>query len=286
MLLVERIAALLGLLVNAALPTDTTAINVTGSLAVALLGMLIAPLHLGQPLRAWRVFLGLRTSWLSREAVVLGKYVGLLAAATLLYWLPSLRAWIPESVPARVPVAMPAIVLSLAIAVGVIGLCCSAMIYVATQRQLWRSSRTFSRFFGTAVVGGAASTACVLFAADAWAGWVTAMVLAAVGMLSAKLLWEWRMQLAPAQAEDTDEDRRSRRLVSNELRSTRTLRLFAGAAAVALWLLAIAGMIAGAGELTLAVLIAAWLCCLIGEFAERLLYFQSVVHDRMPGTLQ
>ena len=35
-------------------------------------GLAIAPLHLGQPLRMWRVFLGLGTSWLSREAVLLG----------------------------------------------------------------------------------------------------------------------------------------------------------------------------------------------------------------------
>src|SRR5690606_37595791 len=48
--------------------------------------------HLGQPLRAWRVFLGLRKSWLSREAVLLGAAFPLVAATALLPRLPELLA--------------------------------------------------------------------------------------------------------------------------------------------------------------------------------------------------
>ena len=40
--------------------------------AILHVGLLCSVLHLGQPLKAWRIFLGFRHSWLSREAVALG----------------------------------------------------------------------------------------------------------------------------------------------------------------------------------------------------------------------
>lgn len=57
-----------------------------GDLAVLALGglaLLASTLHLGQPLRAWRAVLNLRTSWLSREILSVGAFLGLAAAATL-----------------------------------------------------------------------------------------------------------------------------------------------------------------------------------------------------------
>jgi Fe-S-cluster-containing dehydrogenase component/DMSO reductase anchor subunit len=95
------------------------------------LGLGASVFHLGQPLRAWRIFLGWRKSWLSREALVFGA------------WFPAATAalFFPGLVPA-------------AAAVGCAGLLCSVMVYVDTHRVLWRFNQTASRFFGTALVLG------------------------------------------------------------------------------------------------------------------------------------
>jgi DMSO reductase anchor subunit len=95
------------------------------------IGLAASGFHLGQPRRAWRIFLGWRRSWLSREAMVFGAWFGLASAALVA----------PRIVP-------------LAVLVGVVGLFCSVMIYVDTRRTFWRLAQTAPRFFGTAAVVG------------------------------------------------------------------------------------------------------------------------------------
>ncbi len=105
------------------------------ALVFATVGLVASVLHLGQPLRAWRVFLGLRKSWLSREIVVFGAWFGALVAALV---EPGF-AWI-------------------AVPLGMVGILCSVMVYADTQRELWRWDRAAIRFCGTALVVGAAVT--------------------------------------------------------------------------------------------------------------------------------
>ncbi len=101
------------------------------------LGLFASLFHLGQPLRAWRIFLGWRKSWLSREALVFGPWFALTATIPLLDWSLGLGHW-------TLPVA--------AAATGLLGLYCSVMIYVDTRREFWRFAQTAPRFFGTAAV--------------------------------------------------------------------------------------------------------------------------------------
>jgi len=120
-------------------------------LALGALGLGAATLHLGQPLRAWRVFLGLRKSWFSREAVLFGAWFGLTATAVA---FPAWPLW---------PVA--------AAVVGGAGLGCSVMIYVDTRRRFWRAGFTAPRFvlggLGLALVPLAPALAVGVFAAKA-----------------------------------------------------------------------------------------------------------------------
>src|SRR5260221_4558294 len=51
-------------------------------------GLAASILHLGRPLGAWRAWLGLRTSWMSREIVAFGGFFGLALALTLVVRLP------------------------------------------------------------------------------------------------------------------------------------------------------------------------------------------------------
>ncbi|BET65140.1 hypothetical protein ASA1KI_00580 [Opitutales bacterium ASA1] len=120
--------------VLAAAPHALASAFVTGSLGIA-----ASVAHLGRPLRAWRVFLGLRRSWLSREAVLFGAYLPLLVAA---FAAPHLPLELPH-----MRLAAP-----LAAAVGVVSVFCSIMIYVDTRRRFWRLDSSALRMGGTVAV--------------------------------------------------------------------------------------------------------------------------------------
>jgi len=109
--------------------------------ATALLhaGLAVSVLHLGRPLGAWRFFLGLRKSWMSREILAFGMFAGCGTAFAVVVWL----GWKMER-----PLAIGTLVLA------VVGVACSAMIYVDTRRPAWSGRRTFTKFFGTAIVFG------------------------------------------------------------------------------------------------------------------------------------
>ncbi len=64
--------------------------GVSISLVLAVLGLLSSFLHLGRPERAWRTATMWRTSWLSREVIVLPAFIALLAAYGAAHvWAPA-----------------------------------------------------------------------------------------------------------------------------------------------------------------------------------------------------
>ncbi len=289
MIAVERVMSALIYVTGGTVTESVARWNATLALIIAGIGMNLAPLHLGQPLRAWRVFLGLKTSWLSREAVVLGKYVGLLGVAVSLLWMPFVAEWVPEFISNLIPAWAGSVTLALAIPVGVIGLYCSAMIYIATRRQLWRLPRTLIRFFGTTAISGAAFTAAVYAAGgNSTAGCLIA--LAATAGLVAKLVFEHRILVqAETTSTKSDEfarfDERSKTLVREKLWSLVQAR--AGTAILGGIALLIGAILAPFASVAGCVLIAVGAVLVsAGELGERLLYFCSVVYDRMPGTLR
>jgi Fe-S-cluster-containing dehydrogenase component len=127
------VGALLAHVFDAAPHALTTAF-VTGSLGIA-----AGIAHLGQPLRAWRVFLGLRRSWLSREAVLFGAYLPAFAATVALPHLPFEHPLLHLVAP-------------LAATLGAASVFCSIMIYVDTHRRFWRFDRSALRMAGTVAV--------------------------------------------------------------------------------------------------------------------------------------
>lgn len=125
--------------------------------ALALLALGASVFHLGRPWLAWRAVLGLRTSWLSREALALGLFAllavghGLCTAAPL---VPGVLAAAPLTRAAPVVRALAALT-------GVLGVFCSVMVYVATRREQWSAAQTGIKFFGTTLVLGCAAVFAV-----------------------------------------------------------------------------------------------------------------------------
>ncbi len=108
------------------------------AVGMVLLGIVGSVFHLGQPTKAWKAFLGWKTSWLSREIMVFGGIMGSGAAlvASLLLNFP---AWVTLSLSAAAAV------------LGGVGIWTSVMVYADTQRQFWHWRWNTYRFFGTAL---------------------------------------------------------------------------------------------------------------------------------------
>lgn len=245
-----------------ALDLRTHVLAVTGWIAGAA-GLGLAALHLGQPLRAWKVFLNLRQSWFSREAVGFGLWFPLATAclAVRLGWLPLATGPVRSALAAGTAV------------VGAGALFCSVMIYVDTRRVFWRFGHTAPRFFGSAIVLG-------LAAALAAPGAPLGLGLVLVGATLLKLAFEARA-LAPLQQEDDGRHspaRQTARLLVGPLRGANELRVFSALIGGVLLPFTVA---VGAAPVQ-----AAWVALALivgGELAERYLFFRAVDAPKMPG---
>jgi len=248
------------------------------ALIAGLTGLAASVLHLGKPLKAWRAFLGLRKSWLSRELVAFAGFIPLAAALTMALWFSS------ESFSlARSPTY------SLTVLTGLLGVFCSAMTYHDTPRVFWHGWRSVGRFFGTTAVLGLAAAWVRAEASGVLAPWLAVALGVAA---TVKLAGEHRL-LRPA-AEDIAEQTwpkpgqetawslaRSAVLMRDRLGLITRLRFFFGAiGGVCLpWV----SLISADQAVVLALL--AFGLCLLTELAERYLFFRAVVPPRMPGNV-
>lgn len=119
-------------------------------------GLLLSVLHLGQPFRAWRAFLGWRKSWLSREIMVFGAFAKVAFLAAIWPWIPQeYQAMLPSWIDMRSVTGVTAFI-------GIVGVICSTMVYVDTRRPFWAWAQTFSKFAGTSLLLGFGASAVLL----------------------------------------------------------------------------------------------------------------------------
>ena len=110
--------------------------------------------HLGQPLKAWRIWLGWRTSWMSREAMALNALLGLAAMTALVATVPGSRLGLgQERWAGSIDGCFPLLRWGLAGLIGV-GVLTQAMVYMDTRRHFWSAAQTLPRFLGTVALGG------------------------------------------------------------------------------------------------------------------------------------
>lgn len=215
------------------------------------LGLIASVAHLGRPLRAWRIFLGWRRSWLSREAMVFG---GWFVAGACAIAQPALR-----------PIAA---------ALGVAGLFCSVMIYVDTQRVFWRFAQTAPRFFGSMVLLGSAAALAFGFAPQRCAFVLTIATLAKLGC-------ELRA-VRPLNFADDDSPPtaalQTARLLAGPLRPIFGLRGFGAliSGVILPWLMIAATVSPALGWVIFSGIF-------FSELTERHLFFRAVDAPKMPG---
>jgi Fe-S-cluster-containing dehydrogenase component/DMSO reductase anchor subunit len=225
------------------------------------IGLASSTSHLGRPLGAWRAFLGLRRSWLSREIVTFGLFSGVAAV----YTGASYVAFLPDSVSVLSGWAT--------FIVGLIGVFTSVMIYHDTHRPFWNFPITAIKFFGTTL--SLAASGCLVFATMSGGrfGWLLGFLF--FGIVS-KLILEFSM-LRSANEREMSPAKKSAMLLLHPLRSTMILRFtLSGVGLFSAGLLLLAPT-----QVFIAVF--SFICLLGGELLERLLYFRAVAAPKMPG---
>lgn len=259
-----------------------------------LAGLGVAPLHLGRPHLAYRAILGWRHSWLSREALVFGVYAPLAILSSLYVLLPYGMPWLSDNYPdiasriepiitLALPTALRPVIEIVAILAGAAGVYCSGMIYVFTGRQFWLGLGTGAKFGGTPWVLGTSLSLATICCYSAWMESdisIRLLALLLIAFTAMKLSFEY--QFLAKNYERDDSHRLTKKIMLESLKSLTfsrfTLGLIGGI------LLPIAALVMGASSwLTATIAIVGIGCLLLGELAERALYFSAVIPLRMPG---
>jgi len=155
-----------------ALTLQQAAITSAAALFIGLAGIALSVLHLGQPLKAWRAFLGWRKSWLSREIIAFGALPGGGAAITVTWWLGNFE-WMRLAITGTAVAALVAVL-------------CSVMVYVDTRRPFWSLTMTAGKFCGTMLLLGTGVCSAV---------WIWFGIVAVYWMMAIKVLLRWSLSI-------------------------------------------------------------------------------------------
>lgn len=227
------------------------------------IGLASSTSHLGRPLGAWRAFLGLRKSWLSREIIVFGAFSVVAVAYSFGGYL-GLTSWILQAAGAAT------------VLLGLVGTFCSVMIYADTQRVFWRFPVSLGKFFGSAVcLGLAGSLAVAGFTAE----WIPVWAIGVAAFVAIKLGFELT-QLTAANAEHWSPAKKSALIMLRALNGFTAARYATGLVGI----LCLAAMLAPSAHPEFGV--AGFVFLLIGELLERTLYFKAVIALKMPGAVK
>lgn len=260
-------------------------LHATTALGFGLLALAASTMHLGRPRYAFRAFIGLRHSWLSREIVAFGAF----ALAACLF---AMVCWTSPSNLLMKPLEWTVAV------TGLVGVFCSVMIYVFTGREFWNFARTATKFLLTSAVLGISVT-CLsilvfgLFVDTHTAGQLSrragvpllqALVIAA----AAKLLLEaavFRHLFSRRQSPLN----RSARILIGQLSSSTFARFGSGLLGGIVMPLFVWTELAANESHGLFLVIAVgmqFVACLVGELLERYQFFAACTAPRMPGRLR
>ncbi len=134
------LALFLGDLLSISGRNEPTWIMALIAMLPAALGLPLSALHLGRPLKAMTAMKNIKTSWLSREALALGLFTGLMSLNILLYLFEF-------TVYGRVFFE------ALTLGVGAYGIYAQGMIYQIEARPSWNRKTTLLKFFGVSYIG-------------------------------------------------------------------------------------------------------------------------------------
>jgi formate dehydrogenase iron-sulfur subunit len=242
-------------------PGLASSLTITGMLTL-LAGIGASLFHLGRPFQAWKAFLGVRTSWLSREIVLFGGY----AFASVMW-----SVWFFQANLSGVSPPLTELVLTALIVLGVAAVYCSIMVYVDTRRAFWRWPLTAPKFAGTALLLG-------LGAGFLFCDQDPVITIGLLAVSVVKLTFEAGFLLIHARNTDRSPNKRSASVMLRASSRTLIWRFIFGLLGGV-----VIPMLALAAPVSLNVKLVAFSLALSGEILERILFFEAAVPDRMPG---
>ncbi len=104
------------------------------------IGLPLSALHLGRPFLAMTAMKNIKTSWLSREALALGVFTGMMSMVVMLYLID-------------IPKVLRVFIEAITLGVGIYGIYAQSMIYRIKARPSWDRITTNMKFFGVGYVG-------------------------------------------------------------------------------------------------------------------------------------
>jgi DMSO reductase anchor subunit len=238
------------------------------ALAAGVVALAAGSLHLGQPLKAWRSFLGWRNSWFSREVIALSAFVFLIALASGAAWFS----------PAHFHEKLLA---PFAAVSGALTVACSAMIYVKTRREFWSATQTFSKFFGTVLLLGTATAFAI--STPGKAPFAAALAILTVTKLAIE--HNSLKYLVDAETPEQTPLNKTARLLAGELNSVLRMRIAFGVIGGVIFPIIALSNIASGSTINPFFTATVLALCVVGEFIERYLFFTAVVTQKMPGGL-
>ena len=247
-------------------------------------GLMASFFHLGRPERAWRAAAMWRTSWLSREVIVLPMFM-----AGVLIWLLAHLAGRGDTL----ALGLLTVLISLALYV------CTAMIYASVKfLQEWASHFTLINYFLLGLASGC--TLATALAAVIWPPAVSALGIAAIcftvaGGISRSLSLRRNARLKPKSTLQTAIGVRHPKITQRAMgfmggsfntreffhgQSAGSLRQVKGAFLVAAFVLPLLLLLLGLVQERSAWLILAFVVQYVGLLAERWFFFAQARHPQ------
>jgi len=283
------VACALLLLSGSAMPAALTTTALVVALVMLAIGLGASFLHLGHPERAWRAMLMWRTSWLSREVIVLPAFMGVVSMWLLVHWLAPASPFVP--------------VLALAaLALAALLWLCTAQIYACLRFiQEWAHPLTLANY---TLIGLASGVALASALAATWAAPAVIARLGPAALVLTLAAWATRAaslrrnaRLKPQSTAQSATGIQSQKLVQKSMGmsagSFNTREFFHGASLVFVRnvRLALHGLGFGLPALLMlaaltvptAAVVLWWLAVAVqvpGVFAERWLFFAQARHPQ------
>jgi DMSO reductase anchor subunit len=235
----------------------------------AALGLPLSALHLGRPFLAMSAMKNIKSSWLSREALALGVFTGLMSVNVALYWFD-------------VSHLLRLIVEAVTLATGIYGIYAQSMIYRIKARPSWNRVTTNYKFFGVAYIG----FFLLAFISSASTVQEAIIPLTTMGMLGAlaQLFFSYEdIRTLDAKANEY-QLQRTKRLLNENFGSVKKLRfvtLLIGG--VLLPLLALVFVSGSSMMIASFILGLALLVSFASEISDRFLFYTTVVPLGMAG---
>ena len=234
----------------------------------AALGLPLSALHLGRPFLAMTAMKNIKTSWLSREALALGVFTGLMSAVVGMYFF-------------ELPHVMILLVEALTLVVGIFGIYAQSMIYRIKARPSWNRITTNLKFFGVSYIG-----IFLIAIVSGFSSTQEAMTpLISIGMMGAlaQLFFSYEDIRTLDNEENEYQLQRTKRLLNENFKKIKLYRfvlLIVGGVVLPLLALILTSSSPFIATIVLAI---ALLISFIAEISDRFLFYSTVVPLGMAG---